>query len=142
MKDIKQIPILKESQFAVYYFDEENKILFQMYKHKSYEKMSEKCFKKECQIALELSLDRKVESFITDTRYFNFIISPNLRQWTNTNFFEKHQYVQKFAIINSLDIIGQISLFQTFNDFYVTCCMPFSFKFFNNIREAFRWVEK
>lgn len=137
---IKSLPIIRESKFAFFYFDELEKALFYFYKQTGTKRMRKDDYKEELKVVLEVCLESQATSLVADTMSFDFPITPELQTWTNNNIFAKHLYLEKCAMVTSQDLIGRLALSQTF-DKSEALAIRFDAQFFASFQEAIEWIE-
>lgn len=141
MNDIKKLPILFESKFSFFQFDERQKILLQVYKSQMISRMKDEDYKKEVQVVKKLCVESQALYFIADTSEYDFPIRPALQTWTNENIFSNHQFLKKCALITSKDLIGNLGLKQTFDRTEATN-LSFQVEFFDDFQAAFNWINE
>lgn len=134
-EEIRKLPFIYESKFAIFLFDKEDKILFYFYKKTGTSRMKKEDYQEELKEVLKICLESKAIFFVADTMEFDFPITPALQTWTNHNIFAKHRYLRKCAILTSQNLIGRLALSQTFDTREATS-LRFAVQSFDNIQEA------
>ncbi len=102
-----------ESKYVDYYYDDENKYIFQVWKNYD-ETMTEEDFKKGMLDSNKLVDKYMPNKSMVDSRYMNFIVTPELQKWVDTNITgEANVFLRKVAFIVPEDLFAQISIQQT-----------------------------
>jgi hypothetical protein len=103
------------------------------------EKASEKDFKVWNFNLIDKIKEKKPHGLLANTRYYKFLISIELQEWSVINIFEHFAEagLKKIAIINSVEVISQMAL-QQFIDEYRTG--KIETKYFTEFDEAKNWL--
>ncbi len=104
---------LYESDFKITLYEPENSLIINNWKDEK--EMTDDDFKKEIISWVELVEKYKPENLIADTRKFNYTISVELQEWNEKKVFPRlaKAGVKKFAVIESEELVAQLSLEQT-----------------------------
>lgn len=138
MDTLAQIPAISETKFAVFRYDADHNIGYQLYKENTTAEMTEEEYKQEMLKVVELCRIYKVHNLLADTRNFLFIITPEVQEWTDKYVFATNIYLKKFALIVSEDFISQLALEQVIED---GASASFETRFFSDIGKAQEWIK-
>ncbi|MCS7019556.1 MAG: STAS/SEC14 domain-containing protein [Cytophagales bacterium] len=138
MESLSHIPIIGESQFAIFRYDAANNIGYQLYKGDSTALMTEEEYKEEMQRVLHYCLEKQISNLLADTRNFLFVITPPIQEWTDANIFAPNIYLKKLALIVSEDFVSQLALEQVIEE---GSSARFVTRFFSNIESAEQWLK-
>lgn len=103
--------------------------------------MDDSIFQEEILIWLDFIEQYRPIGLVADTKKFNFLISVEMQEWTNTVVFPRiiAAGVEKFALVVSEDIITQLALEQTMDEEKTGA---FVSKYFENEADALKWLKK
>jgi hypothetical protein len=104
---------LYESEFKVTLYEPENSLIINNWKDEK--EMTDEDFKEEIISWVELVEKYNPENLIADTRKFNYTVSVELQEWNEKKVFPRlaNAGVKKFAVIESEELVAQLSLEQT-----------------------------
>lgn len=138
MEHLIHIPVISDNRFAVFRYDAENNIGYQLYKGDSTANMTVEEYREEMLKVLNFCLEYKIGKLLADTRNFLFIITPQMQKWTNEHIFAKNRYLEKLALIVSEDFISQLALEQVIDE---GKSATFATQFFTDIKSAEKWLK-
>ena len=103
--------------------------------------MDDSIFQEEILIWVDFIEQFKPKGLIANTRNFNYLVSIEMQEWTNTVVFPRiiAAGVQKFALVVNDDIITQLALEQTMEEEKTG---SFASKYFDNEHDAIKWLKK
>lgn len=103
--------------------------------------MTDEDFRRDILIWVEQCEKYRIQNMIADTRLFKFAVTPELQEWTNTVTFPRiiAAGLKKFAIVESADMLAQLSLEQTMDE---ESTGVFASRFFGTVEDAMKWIDK
>ncbi len=130
--------ILYQSAFKTTTYEAELSLITNIWTDKPMETWD---FQNEILVWADLVEKYKPKNLIADTKKFNFIVSVELQTWTNHVIFPRliNSGVLKFAVIETDDVVNQMSLEQTMEE---ETTGQFRYLFFKTMEEARNWVKK
>ena len=130
--------LIKKTKFAVYYIDEEDSLLTQIWTN-SKQKMNTEQYKIDMVNYLELTTKFKTKKALIDTRLFGYAIDPEVQLWVDKKIaIVTNKIVKKIAFIMSDDLFEQVSIKQTMDE--KSGKEYEGTKFFNNEADAKIWL--
>ena len=117
-----------------------DRIILKAYWKNDHYNMTDEEYRDEVKSLIELVQEKKPKRMLGDMKNFTFPIDPETQIWLNENLFETYikQGIDKLALILSNDLFSQISIEQTVEE---EATFAFETKYFNNLDEAYSWLE-
>jgi chorismate mutase len=102
--------------------------------------MTDDDFQKEILVWVEQIEQYKPKNLIADTRKFNYAITVEMQDWNANETFPRiiAAGVEKFAIVESKELVAQMSIQQTMEEEQTGKMQN---KYFETIEEALEWVK-
>lgn len=128
---------LYESKYKTTYYEPELSLITNIW---TPEDMVDEKFQEEILGWVELVEKYKPKFLIADTSNFGYAVGIEMQEWTNTQVFPRliAAGVKKFAIVESKEMLAQLSLEQTMEE---EDTGAFMHKFFSSIDEAKEWLK-
>lgn len=116
------------------------KIVLKAYWKNDHLSMSDNIYRNEIKELIKLVKDKNPQRMLGDMQNFIFTISPETQMWLNEHLFGVYieQKIDKLAMILSKDLFSQISIEQTIEE---EDTFAFQTKYFDNLDEAFNWLQ-
>lgn len=103
--------------------------------------LNDETYRREASLLLDMVKKYRPKYFISDTRKFNFLITPETQEWLAVNILSQlSDYgIEKFAACTSEDMVAQLSIEQTFKETENTK-MGYRTGYFANTEDARKWL--
>lgn len=134
MKTVYQSPYTKIT------FDEASQIQIQVWKNT--EDFTDELYKQEVSANAQAALEHKPKGLVSEATYFEYIVNPDLQDWTTENFFMnlKKAGVKRYAVIIGTELFVQVSVEQTIDE--ASGIEEIAVRYFDNLEKAKTWVSQ
>jgi len=129
--------IVYESEFTRITYEEENLLLFQLWKTSF--SMTDDLYKREVSACANSTLQNKANCLLSNIINIDFIVTPELQEWNKLNFFQilEDAGIERYGIILNTDLFSKLSVNQSIEE---AANFKLKINFFSNVEVALNWL--